>query len=111
MVRDHPRSQVNNPATEQQGFLFMERYYVYILQSSKGRHYIGYTSNLPQRIAQHNRKHKGFTGATESWILDCALEFRNKSEAMRIEKYLKSLKDYRLAEEYIKTHTVVEHSG
>jgi putative endonuclease len=36
---------------------------VYILFSeTKNRYYIGYTSNLEERIIRHNQKSKGFTG-------------------------------------------------
>ena len=89
----------------------MNKYNVYILKSSRGRHYIGYTSNLSQRLDQHNRKHKGFTGTTEFWEIDCYLELADKPEAMRVEKYLKSLKDYRLAKEFINNRSALEHSG
>jgi putative endonuclease len=80
----------------------MESYFVYILQSSKSRHYIGYTSNLTQRISQHNRKHKGFTGTSEKWELLYSVELREKHKAMELEKYLKSLKDSLKAVEYLK---------
>ena len=79
----------------------MSLFYVYMLQSSRNRHYIGYTSNLSQRIAQHNRKHKGFTGTSEIWEIKCYAEFANKIEAMAFEKKLKELKNFRLAEKYI----------
>ncbi|MBI2416537.1 MAG: GIY-YIG nuclease family protein [Ignavibacteriales bacterium] len=39
---------------------------VYLLQSTKERHYIGFTSNLQQRLSQHNRKHHGSTYGTAS---------------------------------------------
>jgi putative endonuclease len=84
----------------------MDSYFVYILQSDKNRHYIGYTSNLPQRLAQHNRKHKGFTGTTEKWELLLSCEMPDKSRAMRLEKYLKSMKNYSKAVEYLKEKMV-----
>ena len=71
---------------------------VYLLQSNKDRHYIGYTSNLEQRIAQHNRKHHGTTyGIEETWELLVFKEFLSKEAAMNFEKYLKSLKNWRKA--------------
>jgi putative endonuclease len=79
----------------------MSTYYVYILCSNKGRHYIGYTSNLPQRIAQHNRKHKGFTGTTEKWELAVSKEIPDKSAAMVLEKQLKSFKNSKRAIDYL----------
>ncbi|MCL5027680.1 MAG: GIY-YIG nuclease family protein, partial [Bacteroidetes bacterium] len=66
--RIHERPQTNNPDTHRD--FFMPKYYVYILRSSGGRYYIGFTSNLTRRISQHNKKHKGFTGrSSETWEL------------------------------------------
>jgi predicted GIY-YIG superfamily endonuclease len=77
-------------------------FYVYVLESNKNRHYIGFTSNLPQRLAQHNRKHKGTTyGIDETWRFIITKEFSCKQEAMKTETYLKSLKNYRKAIEYL----------
>jgi putative endonuclease len=84
----------------------MQSYFVYILQSDKNRHYIGYTSNLSQRLAQHNRKHKGFTGTTEKWEVLLSFELPDKSSAMQTEKYLKSLKNYSKAIDYLKEKIV-----
>ena len=81
----------------------MSNYFVYILRSDKGRHYIGYTSNLPQRLSQHKRKHKGFTGTkNESWELLYSLELTNKISAMELEKHLKSFKNSSKAIDYLK---------
>jgi putative endonuclease len=82
----------------------MHKYYVYILVSSKDRHYIGYTSNLQQRIAQHNRKHKGFTGTTEFWEIDISIELPDKKSAIEMEKLLKSFKDTERAIKYLKDY-------
>ena len=80
----------------------MNKYNVYILKSSKGRHYIGYTSNLPQRIAQHNRKHKGFTGTAEQWEIECLIECQDKMDAVNLESKLKSFKNAVKAIEHLK---------
>jgi putative endonuclease len=88
----------------------MLKYYVYILLSTFNRHYIGYSSNLAQRIAQHNRKHHGFTYSNdEKWELVCFIECNDKPSAMKLEKYLKSLKNPKLAIEYIHKSSQVEH--
>ncbi len=79
----------------------MQDYFVYILQSDKNRHYIGCTSNLEQRISQHNRKHKGFTGTTETWSVLISYKTVDKNSAMKLEKYLKSLKNWLKAKEYL----------
>jgi putative endonuclease len=77
-------------------------YTVYLLQSNKSRHYIGYTSNLPQRIAQHNRKHRGYTyGLGETWRIIYFKSYDSKEHAQQVEKYLKSLKNFDKALDYI----------
>jgi putative endonuclease len=76
---------------------------VYLLQSNKNRHYIGFTSNLSQRISQHNHKHHGTTyGIGEVWEVVASKEFSSKEEAMTFELYLKSLKNWRKAFEALK---------
>ncbi|MFZ5948778.1 MAG: GIY-YIG nuclease family protein [Stygiobacter sp.] len=77
------------------------KYFVYILESNLKRHYIGYTSNLDQRIKQHNSKHKGFTGTSEKWEIIIYLELEKKDDAIKLESKLKSFKNYRKAIEYI----------
>jgi len=76
-------------------------YYVYILKSNRNRHYIGSTSNLESRLYKHNHKHKGFTGTSESWEILKFVSCNNKEEAQKLERYLKSLKNFRKALEYI----------
>ena len=73
-------------------------YTAYLLQSNKNLHYIGFTSNFSQRVSQHNRKHHGTTyGIGEVWGVLVTKEFSLKQDAMRFEKYLKSLKNWRTA--------------
>ena len=66
-------------------------YFVYILRNTtSGRHYTGYTSDLTQRLGQH---HHGITKSTKNrgeWELVYQEEFATRSEAMKREKYLKS---------------------
>lgn len=65
---------------------------VYILYSEKyAIHYVGYTSNLNERIKSHNElATKGFTIKYRPWKLIYSDEFQTKSEAMKKEKYFKS---------------------
>ena len=68
-------------------------FYVYILISEKDQSfYIGQTQNLNARINRHN---KGYNSATKSklpWKLICAFEVYSRTEAMKLEKKLKSIK-------------------
>ncbi len=66
-------------------------YFVYVLRSSTtGRHYVGFTADLIQRIGQHDC---GVTKSTKDrgpWKLVYQESFETRSEAMRRERSLKS---------------------
>ncbi len=67
-------------------------YYVYVLYSADyNKIYIGYTSNLSDRLLSHNEKAtKGYTVKFRPWIIAFNEEFTTKADAMRREKQLKS---------------------
>ncbi|CAM3634031.1 GIY-YIG domain-containing protein [Flavobacterium gelidilacus] len=68
-------------------------YFVYILYSKlKSKFYIGYTSNLEERIIRHNQKSKGFTGSVNDWELVYKETFGQKELAIQREKVIKSWK-------------------
>jgi putative endonuclease len=64
----------------------------YVLYSGKyDKIYIGYTSNLQQRLLSHNElATKGWTIKFRPWQLIYKEKFETKSEAMKREKQLKS---------------------
>jgi len=65
---------------------------VYVLHSPKfDKIYIGYTSDLEQRMLSHNELgKKGWTIKFRPWKLVHAEEFEKKSGAIKREKQLKS---------------------
>ncbi len=65
---------------------------VYVLYSAKhDKIYIGYTSNLEQRLLSHNELGtKGFTVKYRPWEIVFTETFATKAEAMRREKTLKT---------------------
>ena len=66
---------------------------VYIIYSSlKNKFYIGFTSNLEERIIRHNQKSKGFTGNTNDWKIVYTERYATKLEAISREKQIKSWK-------------------
>jgi len=67
---------------------------VYVLYSlSFNKIYIGYTSNLEQRLKSHNElSTKGYTVRYRPWEAIYSEEFETKREAMQREKQLKSAK-------------------
>ena len=57
---------------------------VYILFSeSKNRYYIGYTSDIEERLKRHNQKSKGFTGNVNDWQLVYIEKYTSKEEAVQ----------------------------
>ena len=94
MVRAHPRSPTLKPWISPRLFYFLNiSYFIYILKSTSGRRYIGYTSNLQQQLSQYNRKHHGSTNrVSEVWNIDDYLKVQDKKTATDIETHLKSQK-------------------
>ena len=75
-------------------FFVSKMYTVYVLHSPTfDKIYIGYTSNLIQRLLSHNElATKGYTIKFRPWIVVHKEEFEDKSDAMKREKELKSFK-------------------
>ena len=81
----------------------METYTVYILYSaSLDKYYVGFTSDLEERIRKHNTNHKGFTGRSNGdWKLRWKEIYSSKSEAMFRERQIKNWKSRKLIEKLI----------
>lgn len=68
-------------------------YYVYILKSEKdNKLYIGQTNNLEDRIRRHNEGRVKITRNRRPFTLLVSKKFESRSEAVNVERYLKSLK-------------------
>ncbi len=68
-------------------------YFVYILQSERdGSYYVGYTSNLEQRLNRHNMGRSAYTRGKAPWKLVYQEVRGSKSEAMRREREIKGKK-------------------
>jgi putative endonuclease len=66
---------------------------VYILFSeTKNSFYVGYSSNLEERIIRHNQKSKGFTGYVNDWKAVYTEKYFTKEEAQSRELQIKSWK-------------------
>ena len=71
----------------------MAMYYVYIIESQVNkRYYIGQTSNLEERINRHNKGRNRSTKPYVPWELKWWKECETRSEAVILEKKLKSIK-------------------
>ncbi len=67
-------------------------FYVYYLRSQlfPDKTYIGFSSNLKQRLLDHNADKSIYTKQFRPWILAGFLGFDHESKALKFEKYLKS---------------------
>ena len=65
-------------------------WYVYILKCKDGKYYTGYSSNLKNRIKQHNEGRVKFTSKRLPVEIVCYHAFNDKYRAVFYEKYLKS---------------------
>jgi putative endonuclease len=78
------------------------KYIVYILFSvTLNKYYIGYTSDLVERLRKHNSNHKGFTGGIGDWEIKYQEEKNTKEEAMKREKEIKAWKSRNMNERLI----------
>ena len=66
-------------------------YHVYILQSleRKDKLYIGYTTDMKQRLASHNDRRSAYTARYTPWQLVYVESFRSKLDAQKRERRLK----------------------
>ena len=77
-------------------------FYVYILQSQLDQSfYIGYTSNIENRITYHNKGRSRYTRKKISWVLVYKEEYNSKREALIREKFIKKQKSRMYIEELI----------
>ena len=88
-----PATKTIKSLQETEGFFNLATMYtVYALYSTKyDKIYIGYTSNIEQRLAQHNLlSGKGYTVKYRPWQIIYSETYETKKEAMAREKQLKS---------------------
>jgi putative endonuclease len=80
-------------------------FYVYVLRSKKdGSTYIGQTSNLEKRLEDHNAGLSGYTRNHTPYALVYMETYETRGEAMRREKYLKSLSGYHWLKQHVFSH-------
>lgn len=65
-------------------------HYVYILTLNNGKHYVGCTSDLKERMKRHSEGRENFTKNHLPVKLVWSCSFQEKSKAFEFEKYLKS---------------------
>jgi putative endonuclease len=67
-------------------------YYVYLIESipNQNRRYIGFSTDLRQRMAEHNAGKLPNTAKYRPWRLVTYVAFSSKKQALTFELYLKS---------------------
>ncbi len=67
-------------------------HYVYLLESSRvvGQRYVGLTSDLKRRLADHNSGKSSHTSQFAPWRLVTYIAFSDERKATAFERYLKS---------------------
>jgi predicted GIY-YIG superfamily endonuclease len=67
-------------------------FYVYLIESlsAHGRRYVGLTTNLKQRLLEHNAGKSAHTSKYLPWRLVTYIAFSDRSKAESFERYLKS---------------------
>ena len=74
-------------------------FFVYIIYSEKlDKYYIGYTEDIPVRLAQHNSGISTFTAKAADWILKCSEQQPTREAAMQREKQIKQKKSRKYIE-------------
>ena len=64
-------------------------YFVYVLRNPQGRLYVGFTTDLERRLAQHRNDEGGWTRGRGPWELVHYATFADRVEALRHERNLK----------------------
>ena len=71
------------------------KYYAYILQSESHKtFYYGHCKDLEKRIDQHNKGKVRYTKGRKPWKLHYFEVFESRSDAMKREKFFKSIDGY-----------------
>jgi len=72
-------------------FAMSEKYFAYILKSQEtGKPYTGFTTDIVNRVRQHNEGIGGFTKGRGPWDLVWYGAFADRQLAENFEKYLKT---------------------
>jgi putative endonuclease len=83
---------------------------VYIIYSKKtDKRYIGQTSDLFNRINQHNAGTNTSTKFGIPWVLIASKSFETRAEAMNVERKIKNLKSRLKQNEFILKHNFSMH--
>jgi len=81
------------------------KYFVYILENDKGRHYVGITTDPVRRLIEHNKGSAKSTLPFRPWKIIYIEEFESRSLALKREYFLKHIKGKREKAEIINKYS------
>ena len=64
--------------------------YILISESNPSKTYVGKTTDLKKRLAEHNRGEDSYVSQFSPWKIETSSAFSNEALATVFEKYLKS---------------------
>jgi putative endonuclease len=78
-------------------------YYVYLIESlsAQGERYLGITSDLKQRLQEHNAGKSSHTSKFRPWKLKTYIAFTDRAKAGAFERYLKSGSGHAFARKHL----------
>ena len=77
-------------------------YYLYILKSQEsGKYYIGETGNIKKRLDAHRKRKSSFGKRNSNLVLVYNKEFNRRSEAKKLESFLKRQKSRQFLDKLI----------
>jgi len=76
-------------------------HYVYILQDSREKLYIGYSNDLKKRVQDHNHRKVSTTSTYREPQLIWYCAFADKKTALEFEKYLKAGSGHAFARKHL----------
>lgn len=65
-------------------------YYVYILECSDGKHYVGYTKDFKDRMERHRRGKVKYTSTRLPFEVKAVIAVADQYVALQLEDYLKT---------------------
>jgi putative endonuclease len=78
-------------------------YYVYLIESfsAQGQRYVGITTDLKQRLQEHNAGKSSHTSKFRPWKLTAYIAFTDRAKADAFERYLKSGSGHAFASKHL----------
>ena len=82
-------------------------FFVYILESElDNSFYVGQTANLEERLSRHNKGYNRSTSLKRPWKMIYYETCKSRSEAMKLEKRIKSWKKREAIVKYIESKKI-----